>query len=370
MTIMSNGGTSDKFTSLPDLACEKNGGKILFATDDFFAVAENLLIEEEPVWDASRFTEFGKWMDGWETRRKRTEGHDWCIIELGCECIVEGVEIDTAHFTGNYVPAVSLQGASLDMEDAIDLKRTPGGAMGSAASEKEIRLAGQLKSESWAEIVPQTVLKPGVPETRKTTVKCQYPQPITHIRLNLFPDGGIARLKVFGRVRCNFKNFYNDASGNGISSGPQTKKMINLTDLFHGAKAIGCSDAHFGKPLNLLRRSTAQTMADGWETARKPDRPYIYRKDPETNVMQLPGHDWSILQCGHAGVIKRFVVDTNHFKGNFPESCMIYGTYLPQLLAGDHNIKYWRDKGHQMGSPDFQDSTGGTCTEGDSLHEA
>jgi len=70
------------FLELNNLASEKLGSKILFATDDWFAIAENLLKDSEPEWREGAFTSFGKWMDGWETRRKRRPGHDWCIVKL------------------------------------------------------------------------------------------------------------------------------------------------------------------------------------------------------------------------------------------------------------------------------------------------
>ena len=325
MTAEIGDKTKPAFTDLPDFACEKNGGTVVFATDDFFAVAENLLKEDEPVWDASKFTEFGKWMDGWETRRKRSEGHDWCIIKLGCECTVEGIVFDTSHFTGNYAPSISVQAANLSESKEFDCKRKIGGEMGSAASEEQFKLAGSFRSESWCVVVPETKLSPGVTATRLTYRSVQESGPFTHIRVNIFPDGGVARLHVYGRVCCNFSKFY--------SSNESESEEINLTDLFHGAKAVGCSNAHFGKPENLLRRSKALIMADGWETARKADRPSIYKRGTDGNLI-IPGYDWCILQFGHAAYVKRIVVDTNHFKGNFPESCIVYGVYLPELLKG------------------------------------
>ena len=73
---------------------------------------------EEPVWDEFKFTEYGKWMDGWESRRRRTEGHDWCVIKLNIPGEIHSIEVDTCHFTGNYSPKVSIQGCYIE-EDSV-----------------------------------------------------------------------------------------------------------------------------------------------------------------------------------------------------------------------------------------------------------
>lgn len=156
-----------KFAGLNNLASSSAGGQILFATDDFFATAECLLKDSEPVFDPLAFTEFGKEMDGWETRRKRIAGHDWCIIKLGAACKIEGVLADTANFTGNYAPRISVQGASLIDESLIPKRKA---VMGSACSAEDLKQVEKLHSDKWMEIIKMTHLQPGYPETRLTYI--------------------------------------------------------------------------------------------------------------------------------------------------------------------------------------------------------
>ncbi|KAK8731582.1 hypothetical protein OTU49_007379, partial [Cherax quadricarinatus] len=137
-----------KFAELNNLISEKLGGRVLFTTDDWFAVAENMLKENEAEWKEGEFTECGKWMDGWETRRKRKPGHDWCIIKLGVAGVVAGVDVDTSHFTGNYVPQVSLQAAVLTpAEEALIPERQS--VMGNEASDHDLQQVARLHSEQW-----------------------------------------------------------------------------------------------------------------------------------------------------------------------------------------------------------------------------
>ena len=90
------------FTALADLASARLGGRAAAANDDFFAPRANLLKPQPPVFIPGKFTARGKWMDGWESRRRRTPGHDWCVVRLGLPGIVRGVDVDTSFFTGNY----------------------------------------------------------------------------------------------------------------------------------------------------------------------------------------------------------------------------------------------------------------------------
>merc|ERR1719347_2580485 len=140
-----SGVSEPSWCQLNNLTCATLGTKIIFATDDWFAEAENLLSSEAAVWREG-FTEQGKWMDGWETRRKRIPGHDWCIVKLGLSGTVHGVELDTSFFTGNFTPRASVQGACLSSGPAL-LPRKEG--RGKAASEEEMKAALELKSHQW-----------------------------------------------------------------------------------------------------------------------------------------------------------------------------------------------------------------------------
>src|SRR5580765_4681901 len=111
------------FTKLTDLAAERLGGKALACSDDFFAEKENLLKPGRGVFIADKYTDRGKWMDGWESRRKRTPGHDWCIIRLATTGKIHGVDIDTNHFLGNHPPHASIDACSVEPVANIDLEK-------------------------------------------------------------------------------------------------------------------------------------------------------------------------------------------------------------------------------------------------------
>ncbi|KAL3864292.1 hypothetical protein ACJMK2_005988 [Sinanodonta woodiana] len=300
-----------KFTELNDLVAEKVGGGILFATDDWFAVAENLLKSNPPEWREGVFTEFGKWMDGWETRRKRIPGHDWCIIQLGVPGYIYGVHLDTSYFTGNYVPKISIQAACLDKK--LPTRKSN---LGTAASPQDFEAVESLHSETWQEIVPMSPLQPGYKASCHNYFCVDPSRHWTHIRLNLYPDGGIARLRVYGRAEPNWNSIPSD-------------KIVDLVAMEMGGMCIGYSNVHFGHARNLLLPNRADNMGEGWETARKPGRPAILEADSQ-GILKVPGSDWCAFRLGHPGVIKKIEIDTNHFKGNFPDSCWIEGCNIPE----------------------------------------
>ncbi|XP_061899612.1 allantoicase isoform X2 [Entelurus aequoreus] len=250
-TILS---TQPQFLNLNNLACESVGAKVVFATDEWFAPAANLLKREPPQFNASAFTQFGKWMDGWETRRKRTPGHDWCLIQLGVPGLVYGVDVDTSYFTGNHPPHVSIQGACLEQEPNLSLE---GDRTGMAASDSQLQSAAKLRSEAWPELVGMSELKPGYSDCCHNYFLVHFTHRVTHLRLNLYPGMGLA---------CN--------------------------------------------------------MADGWETARRLDRPTKLQVD-QRGILQLPGYEWAVFRLGHRGVIRAVEVDTAYFRGNFPDSCRV-----------------------------------------------
>ena len=127
------------FRGLADLASDRLGGQALIASDDFFAGKENLVRAAAPVLDPERYTERGKWMDGWETRRRRTPGFDWCVVALGLPGVVHGVDIDTRHFLGNHPPYASLEACCLPGADLETL----------------------IRDDAWREILPRSPLASG-----------------------------------------------------------------------------------------------------------------------------------------------------------------------------------------------------------------
>jgi allantoicase len=260
------------FTQLADLASERLGGRAIATNDEFFAAKENLLKESKPVFIEGKYTARGKWMDGWETRRRRTPGFDWCIIRLGLPGIIRGVVVDTSFFRGNYPEHFSL--------DACDLGTRP--------SHKNEKKRLETSETQWVELLPQTPLKGD--SQNLVSVKHEG-RSFTHVRLKIYPDGGVARFRVHGEAVPDFKR--------------PSRKEIDLAAVENGGSVITSSDQFFGVPRNLLMPYKAQNMGDGWETRRR----------------RGPGHDWVILKLGMPGVIQRIAVDTAHFKGNFPESC-------------------------------------------------
>ena len=259
------------FTELIDLASEKLGGAVLFANDEFFAPKENLLKASAPIFIEGKYTDLGKWMDGWESRRRRTPGYDWCLIRLGLPGIVRGVVVDTSHFKGNYPEQCSLEGCSIDGLPDIE----------------------QLTSDSvnWSELLPHSQLQ----GDSQNPFSVSSDQRLTHIRFKIYPDGGVARLRIYGEVAPDW---------------PRLKRSggeIDLAAVEHGGLVLSCSDMFFGHRHNLIMPGRAANMSDGWETKRR----------------RGPGHDWVIIRLGRPGQIRRLEVDTSYFKGNFPESCSL-----------------------------------------------
>lgn len=313
------------FLQFNNLACETAGGKVIFATDEWFAPARNLLKRDPPEFIASAFTEYGKWMDGWETRRKRIPGHDWCVVQLGVPGIIHGFDVDTSFFTGNYAPYASIQAACLNQIPSFTLE---GDRTGMAASPSQFEAVAKLNSDSWEEIVPMTELKPGYSESCHNYLSVSYPHRVTHIRLNIYPDGGIARLKVYGIGKKDW-------------SPVPSQDLVDLVALVNGGVCVGYSDAHFGHPRNMIALGRADNMGDGWETARRLDRPKILRVD-EKGILQVPGCEWAIFRLGHPGIISRIELDTNHFKGNFPDSCKIEACCLTPDEENNLILNQWR----------------------------
>jgi allantoicase len=258
-----------EFLDLVDLASARLGGRAVIANDEFFGEKENLLKPEKPVFIEGKFTDRGKWMDGWETRRRREPGHDWCAVRLGLPGIVRGVTISTAYFKGNQPESASL--------DSAEFAGDPGpGDLASAGA-------------PWAVILPRTPLNPDA----EHAIPMPDPRRATHLRLNIYPDGGVARLRVLGEVTPDWERL-----------GPGE---IDMAAIEHGGRVIAASDMHFGSRHNLIMPGRAANMGDGWETRRR----------------RGPGHDWCIILLGRRALLRRVEVDTGHFKGNYPESCSL-----------------------------------------------
>jgi allantoicase len=261
------------FTELVDLVSEKLGGAVLATNDDFFASKDNLLKPTAPIFIEDKYTDRGKWMDGWESRRRRTPGHDWCIIRLGVPGIIRGVVVDTSFFRGNFPEHFSLEGGNFKGQPTNEVL--------------------QSEATQWTPILPQMPLA----GDSENPFAVDSDQSFTHLRFNIYPDGGVARLRVYGEVVPDWDHL--SEAGD-----------IDLAAVENGGRVLSCSDMFFGHRHNLIMPGRAANMSDGWETKRR----------------RGPGHDWTIIQLGRPGTLRRLEIDTAHFKGNFPESCSLEAT--------------------------------------------
>jgi allantoicase len=271
------------FVDLPDLACDAVGGAAILCNDEFFAEKENLLRAHAAVWKEHEYTDRGKWMDGWETRRYRpadgrapardSDIHDWCVVRLGLPGVIRGVVVDTAFFRGNYPDACALYGATID--NPLDL--------------------AAVETAKWVPIVPRSLLQ----GDHKNQFAVSSEQRFTHVKLVIYPDGGVARLRVHGEV---------------VPDWSRLRGPIDLAALEHGAIVETCSDMFFGSRNNLIKPGPSRSMADGWETRRR----------------RGPGHEWAIIRLACAGTIDQLEIDTSHFKGNAPARCTVHGLHTAE----------------------------------------
>jgi allantoicase len=262
--------------TLTNLADDRIGAKIVECSDDFFAEAKRMLQFEAPIFVENKFDDHGKWMDGWETRRKRESGYDWAIVKLGVAGRIHALDIDTTFFTGNYPASASVEACYAPNDD--------------------------LSQAEWVSIVDNSILGP----SQHHIFDAKSQQLFSHIRLNIFPDGGVARFKVYGTVEVQTHN---------------SEQTLDLLALENGGRVIAYSDAHFGHPRNLINPGRGINMGDGWETKRR----------------RAPGFDWCILALGQSGNIEKIEIDTAHFKGNYPAQVSIQAVYIedatdPQLI--------------------------------------
>ena len=277
------------FTDLIDVAAERLGAAAILANDEFFAPKERLLLASTPEWRPGVYTEQGKWMDGWETRRRRTDGYDWCIVRLGVPAIVRGVVVDTSWFRGNYPESCSL--------DGCEVEGTP------AASD-----LSDARRSLWRELLGRQPLQG---DTRNLFAISEGSR-VTHVRLNIFPDGGVARLRVHGEARPDPSLLRPD-------------REVNLAAMELGAFVVLCSDMFFGHRQNLLLPGRSTHMGDGWETKRR----------------RGPGYDWTLVRLAARGTIDRVEIDTDHYKGNAPASCAVDVCDSPDASAQELAAGTW-----------------------------
>ena len=270
-----------------NLASAGLGARPVSATDEFFAPLERMLQDSEPVFIEGKFDDNGKWMDGWETRRRRDGGNDHAVIALAAPGRVLGFDVATTHFTGNFAPAVRIEAAGpLDSDPDVET--------------------------TWVTILPHRPLGPDASHF----FRCENFESWSHLRISIYPDGGIARLRVFGVPELDAVNLHGE---------------LDLAAALNGGRILAFSDAHYGDYHRLLAPGRGINMGDGWETRRRRE----------------PGFDWMVLALGARGEINKVVVDTAHFKGNFPDSCWLqavdmsaFGDGLTDALVTDS--MFWK----------------------------
>jgi allantoicase len=265
------------FRELIDLASGKLGGAVLAASDEFFAGKENLLRPARPVFSPDEYTERGKQMDGWETRRRRGPGHDWALVRLGLSGVIRGLVVDTSFFRGDHPEHCSIEACAARPDAPVETLLGPG--------------------TTWVEVLPRSPLQGDT----ANLFSIDDPRRFTHLRLNIFPDGGVARLRVHGEVLPDW--------GRPGQAGAE----MDLAAIENGGLAMLVSDMSFGARNNLLLPGRAAHAGEGWETRRR----------------RGPGHDWSILRLASEGTIRRLEISTECFHGNYPERCTVEGLLAP-----------------------------------------
>ena len=280
---------------LPDLL--RLRGSVVAASDEFYAAKENLIKPNGPVFVPETYDAKGQVYDGWETRRRRGPGgtlpdhaaSDWVIVRLGVPGVLRTIVVDTAFFTGNYPQACSADASS---------------ASGYPTAEELITDTGR-----WREIVPRALLTGDARHSFKVTSGRRF----THVRLNIFPDGGVARLHVYGEV------VPDPALLEGLT--------VDLAALENGADIAARSDQFYSSPRNVISPGLSRVMGEGWETRRR----------------RKPGYEWLVLRLAGRGVIHLAEIDTSWYRGNQPDSAslqMMDAGPAAASLADEHG---WRD---------------------------
>jgi allantoicase len=242
-------------------------------SDDFFGEVTRMLNDKDPIFIEDKYDNHGKWMDGWESKRRRDGGNDWAILKLGSAGIISKIEIDTSYFTGNFPPFFSLEGIYSETEPN--------------------------KDSNWKSLIAKTNLVGDCKNNFELNLKEKF----NFVRLQIFPDGGVARIRLFGEVKYNWDRFNNE-------------EIIELSSLKLGGSILAYNNAHYGDVSALLSKGRGKTMGDGWETRRRRE----------------PGNDWIIIKLAQKGIIEKIEIDTAHFKGNYPDRASI------QAISIDKNI--------------------------------
>jgi len=258
------------------MADSRLGAKVISVSDEFFAPCERMLNSSVPMFVEGKFDENGKWMDGWESRRKRVEGNDYCVVKLGFKGVISDVDIDTSHFIGNFPPFASIDACLSDDDEPSE-------------------------GSEWETIIPKLALEKDSHHFKT----CKSEKVYSHIRLNIFPDGGVARLRVFGSPQPH-------------SAGVDRSELLELSSIAMGGQVIACSDEGFGSSMHkLIYPDESINMGDGWETARR----------------RVPGNEWVIIKLGNKGILESIDLGTKHYKGNFPDSASVQGGLLEGATA-------------------------------------
>jgi allantoicase len=289
--------TGQEFTNLADLASARVGGRAIATNDDFFAPKSNLVKPGPAIFIPDKYTSKGKWMDGWESRRRRVPGHDWCIVALGMRGVVHGVNVDTSHFTGNYPSHCSIE--------AVDMPahRSPKGEGGARGLKSSMHAT---EGAPWTTLLEKSALR-GNGENFFTIADRH---PWTHLRLSIYPDGGVARLRVYGEVAVDWARIAATAPRSGARN---TGRVVDLACITNGGLFLDASDLHYGTRGALIMPDRAKNMGDGWETRRR----------------RGPGYDWAIVRLGATGIVSKVEIDTNHYKGNYPDRASLEGCLAP-----------------------------------------
>ena len=268
---------------LPDLL--RLRGSVMAASDEFFAAKENLIKPGAPAFVPESYDAKGQVYDGWETRRRRgpdgtlpdQAARDWVIVRLGVPGAVRSIVVDTAFFTGNYPQACSADACSISGYPALE------------------ELTADARPGRWREIVPRALLT----GDHRHVFKVNSSRRSTHVRLNIFPDGGVARLHVHGEV------VPDPAMLEGLT--------VDLAALENGADIAARSDQFYSSPRNVISPGLSRVMGEGWETRRR----------------RRPGYEWLVVRLAGRGVVRLAEIDTSWYRGNQPDFASL------QTLDGD-----------------------------------
>jgi allantoicase len=283
-----------------NLLAERVGGRAIDCSDQWFASCDNLVKPGRGVFKQGEFTEKGQWMDGWESRRSfgrqfRPSGvdHDWCVLRLGYAGRIRGVDVDTHHFRGNSPLRVAV--------DATQVSLDPD------------------PTTVWTEIIPQTDVLPD----EQNPIPCSSAQRWTHLRLRIYPDGGVARFRAFGEVLPDPGNYVDG-------------ELIDLASVALGGRGVAASDQFFSSTDNLIMPGRGVNMGDGWETRRRRDE----------------HNDWAILKLGKTGTVRKILLDTAHLRGNYPDHFSVEGCFEPHAQVPSDNAQWSPIMGKQRLCPD------------------